>query len=338
VAVIGTGASAIQAVPSIIDKVGHLTLFQRTPAWVLPKPDMRFDAKQQERFEKHPWVQRMIRGGIYAFLETGAFGFTGIVPGLLKRTEWRARKFMEQTIADPVLRSKLTPNYRIGCKRILLSNTYFPALQKPNASVVTAGITEIRENAIVTQDGQEHAVDAIVFATGFEAAEAQAPYELRGRDGRDLNKEWVKGGEGYFGVAVTGFPNFFMLVGPNSGLGNNSMVFMIESQINYVMDALAKMRDRSVQWVDVKPEVQRVYNEKLTQRLKKAIWTTGGCVSWYHTQAGRNTTLWPGFTLEFRLRTRNFDIENYEARPKADVRPDLAAVRSAPELTDNPAE
>ena len=337
VGVVGTGASAIQIVPSIVDKVAHLKLFQRTPPWILPKPNFRFGEKQQQRFADHPWLARLLRRGLYWALESSALGFTGILPQFHGRAQRQANALLQTQIKDPVLRAKLTPSYRIGCKRILLSNDYYPALQQPNAEVVTDGIAEIREHSIVTRDGQEHAVDAIIFATGFQAAESMAPFEVIGRDGVELNSAWSETPEAYLGSTVTGFPNLFMLVGPNTGLGHNSMVFMIESQIQYVVDAVRTLRTRSLASVEVKSSVQKAFNEKLMERMARTVWSTGGCISWYQNKAGRNTTLWPGFTFEFRYRTRQFDVENYEARALADL-PREQVVRGENALQGHPAE
>jgi cation diffusion facilitator CzcD-associated flavoprotein CzcO len=313
VAVIGTGASAIQVVPSIVSQVGELTLFQRTPPWVLPKPDFRIGKRQQRRLARFPSLQTGVRNVIYWLMESRALGFTNMLPSMQVRTEKTAREFIESQVKDPALRAKLTPDYRIGCKRILMSNEYYAALQAPNASVVTEGIAEIREHGIVTKDGREHPVDVIVYATGFQAAEAVSPFEIRGLGGLDLNENWRSGAEAYKGTTVSGFPNFFMLMGPNTGLGHNSMVFMIESQIQYVMDSLRQKRERNLAWVDVKPSVQARFNRRLQARMSRSVWATGGCVSWYHTATGKNTTLWPGFTFEFRYRTRQFDLQNYRA-------------------------
>jgi len=337
VAVIGTGASAIQVVPGIVDKVGELSLFQRTPAWVLPKPDIRMDEKQQKRLAKSPWLQKALRHGIYWLMESRALGFTGMLPRMQGNAEVQARKFLAEQVKDPVLRARLTPNYRAGCKRMLISNSYYAALQKPNVSLVTTGIREITERGIITADGQMHEVDAIVYATGFQAAEAVAPFEVRGRAGLDLNHAWRDGAEAYKGTTVSGFPNMFFLTGPNTGLGHNSMVFMIESQIQYVLDCLKQMRARGTTWVDVKPSAQRQYNQRLVERMSKTVWATGGCVSWYQNKAGKNTTLWPGFTFEYRLRTRKFDLENYELH-KLEPRPRVRE-KAQPELqAPHPAE
>jgi cation diffusion facilitator CzcD-associated flavoprotein CzcO len=311
VAVVGTGASAIQLVPSIVSRVKQLELFQRTPPWILAKPDTRIGSKQKQRFAKFPWLQRLIRWLIYALLESRALGFSGLLPRMQKRTEQNARQYLQEQVRDPALRARLTPDYRIGCKRILIANDYYAALQRGNARLVTDGIREIREHAIVTTDGREHPVDAIVFATGFEAAEHVASFEIKGRNGLDLNASWRDGAEAYLGATVAGFPNLFLITGPNTGLGHNSMVFMIESQIRYVMDALRAMRERNLRWVEVKRRVQAAYNKRLHERLARSVWATGGCVSWYRTRTGKNTTLWPGFTFEFRWRTRRFDVESY---------------------------
>jgi cation diffusion facilitator CzcD-associated flavoprotein CzcO len=338
VAVIGTGASAIQLVPSIVDQVGGLALFQRTPPWILPKPDLAISKKQQARFAKSPWLQKLIRGAMYGLLESRALGFSGMLPSFQVGMERQARKHLEAQVTDPVLRAKLTPNYRAGCKRVLLSNDYYTALQKSNASVVTARISELREHSIVTDDGVEHPVDAIVFATGFQAAEAVAPFEIRGRDKAELGAAWTDGAEAYYGSTIAGFPNLFLLVGPNTGLGHNSMVYMIESQIQYVVDGLARMRDRGAAWVDVKRSVQDSYNKELSARLDKTVWKTGGCVSWYHTKTGKNTTLWPSFTFEFRRRTRHFELNDYELRMHESTRLPKSQPSAAGTLDAHPAE
>jgi cation diffusion facilitator CzcD-associated flavoprotein CzcO len=319
VGVIGTGASAIQALPEIVSRVARVSLFQRTPPWLLPKPDRRFGKRAQALFAEHPWLQRCLRAFIYCAMEYRALGFTNMVPSLQQSAEKRAREYLEEQVEDPELRAKLTPNYRIGCKRILISNDYYAAVQRDNVEVVDQGIAEIREHSIVTRDGREHPVDAIVFATGFHAAESIAPFDVRGREGQDLNQVWRDGAEAFLGTNVSGFPNFFMLAGPNTGLGHNSMVYMIESQIQYTMDALRVMRERRLRWVDVKRSVQESYNKILHERLGRSVWATGGCVSWYKTRTGKNTTLWPGFTFEYRYRTQRFDARNYEQRPESYV-------------------
>ncbi|MEO7091940.1 MAG: NAD(P)/FAD-dependent oxidoreductase, partial [Polyangiales bacterium] len=311
VGVIGTGASAIQVVPAIVSKVASLKLFQRTPPWIIPKPDPSFGARTQEVFAKVPGVQTLTRNAIYWLLEAFALGFV-VDPRLMKPRQNQALKYLARAVKDPVLREKLTPKYTIGCKRILFTNDYFPAVQKEHVELVTDGIAQISEHGVVTTDGVTREVDALVLATGFQAAEACAPFEVVGRHGQDLNEAWRNGAEAYLGTTVAGFPNFFTIVGPNTGLGHSSMVFMIESQVQYILGALQTMRDKNVKLLDVREGAQTQYNQRLHERLNKTVWSKGGCTSWYQTRSGKNTTLWPGFTFEYRLKTRKFDPRPYE--------------------------
>ena len=310
VAVLGTGASAIQIIPAIADEVGSLHVFQRKPPWIMPKPERPITNGERTLFRRVPAAQKLARAAIYWFLEWRALAFT-VNPQLLKRAEPLAVRYLESRVKDPVLREKLRPRYTLGCKRVLMSNDYFETLQKKNVDVVTTGIREIVANGIITNDGKLHEVDAIVYATGFDAAEAVAPFDVRGKGGLELNDAWRDGAEAYLGTSIAGFPNLFLLIGPNTGLGHNSMVFMIESQVAYVLDAIEKMRARHWKTVEVLPRVQAEFNEKIQARLAKTVWQTGGCTSWYQTRDGKNTTLWPGFTVEFRLRTRRFHEHAY---------------------------
>jgi cation diffusion facilitator CzcD-associated flavoprotein CzcO len=228
----------------------------------------------------------------------------------VKLGERIAKQDLERKVKDPALRAKLTPSYKLGCKRVLPTNDYYPALQRDNVELVTDGIAEVRPHGILTKDGTERAVDAIVLATGFEAAEAVAPFDVRGREGRDLAATWRDGAEAYLGTSVAGFPNLFFIVGPNTGLGHTSMVFMIESQIAYILDAIKTMRKKGLASVEVREDVQTRFNAELQSRFPRTVWASG-CTSWYQTRSGKNTTLWPGFTVEYRLRTRKFDAESY---------------------------
>jgi cation diffusion facilitator CzcD-associated flavoprotein CzcO len=312
VAVIGTGASAIQVVPAIVGKVQKLKLFQRTPPWIMEKPDRAIGASEKRTYARFPRLQKLQRARLYSELEARVMGFV-VAPKIMEQVEKRALAFMEEQIADPVLRKRLTPSYRIGCKRVLMSNEYFGALQRPNAELVTDAIREVRPHSVVTQDGQEHELDALILATGFQAADAAAPFDLRGRGGLDIKEEWRAGAEAYKGTTVAGFPNLFLLVGPNTGLGHSSMVYMIESQLQYVMQAILHVRARGLAAVEVQRAAQRRYNASLQQRMSKTVWATGGCTSWYSTADGKNTTLYPGFTFQFRKETQAFDAENYDA-------------------------
>ncbi len=288
-------------------------MFQRTPPWILPKPDRTFGAVERALFRLVPSVQRLSRRAIYWRREALALGFV-VEPRILEALSGLARRHLRLSVADEGLRAKLTPSYTMGCKRILPTNDWYPTLQRDNVELVTDPIVEVRPGGVVTGDGKERPVDAIVLATGFEAAEQVAPFEVRGRGGRDLNDAWSSGAEAYLGTSVTGFPNLFLLVGPNTGLGHSSMVFMIESQVAYVMSAIETMRARGLELVDVRRDSQENYNERVHDRLKRTVWATG-CASWYQTRTGKNTTLWPGFTFEFRLRTRKFDSGAYETSP-----------------------
>ena len=311
VAVIGTGASAIQVVPAIVDEVGALKLFQRTPPWIMEKPDRAISSAEKRMFARFPRLQTLARARLYSALEARVMGFV-VAPKLMEVVEKRALAYLEERVKDPVLRKKLTPSYRIGCKRVLMSNEYFEALQRPNAEVLTDGIREVRAHSIVTQDGREHELDAIVLATGFQAADAVAPFEIRGKRGVDINEQWRDGAEAHKGTTVSGFPNFFILSGPNTGLGHSSMVYMIESQIQYAMAAIGHARAEGLASINVRREAQDRYNAALQERMSTTVWATGGCTSWYTTASGKNTTLWPGFTFQFRKQTQHFDAENYE--------------------------
>ncbi|MBM9576872.1 NAD(P)/FAD-dependent oxidoreductase [Leptospira sp. 201903070] len=311
VGVIGTGASAIQIVPAIQSEVKKLTLFQRTAPWVISKPDRAISGFERALFRFFPPAQWIFRFAIYWMLEFRVIAFT-ILPGLMKVLEFFAKGYLKKNVSDPVLRKKVTPSFTIGCKRVLISNEYYAALQKQNVDVVTSGIREVRENGVLTQDGVEHPLDALILATGFQAADAKAPFPVKGIGGLDLNEAWKNGAEAYLGTTVSGFPNMFLIVGPNTGLGHSSMVLMIESQINYALQCILSLNRKKLKFINVLKEAQDRYNEKIQSRLEKSIWNTGGCMSWYRTKNGKNTTLWPGFTFEFRLKTKSVNFSHYE--------------------------
>lgn len=315
VGVIGTGASAIQIVPSIAPRVGQMHVFQRTPPWILPKADHDISPEEQEWLRRLPVLQRLARLRQYALHELMAFGFV-VDPRILAFASQLALKYLKKSVPDRALREKLTPHYTMGCKRILLSNDYHRAIQRPNVELVTEGIAAVTDRGVLTKDGKERPLDALVLATGFHAADAVAPFTVRGRGGRDLNDAWRDGAEAYLGTTVSGFPNLFLIVGPNTGLGHSSMVFMIESQIAYIHGALRALDARHLRLLDVRRDAQERYNQRLQGRLANTVWSSG-CSSWYQAKNGRNTTLWPGFTFEFRMRTRRFDPRDYELVPEA---------------------
>jgi cation diffusion facilitator CzcD-associated flavoprotein CzcO len=315
VAVVGTGASAIQFVPQIAPDVAELNLFQRTAPWVMPKPDYPMPAWSRRLFRLFPPAQWLYRSLIYWMLEVRAVGFNGH-PSLLRAAEKIAVRNINKHVADPELRRKLVPDYRMGCKRVLVSNDYYPALDRDNVEVVTEGVTEVREHSVVAADGTEREVDAIIFGTGFHVTDAWDGLDIIGRDGRNLAKEWATAGmRTNLGITVSGFPNLFFLLGPNTGLGHNSVVFMIESQIRYVAEAIELAERNRAGAVEVRQDVQERFNEDVQRKLIRGVWTQGGCKSWYLDAKGVNRTIWPGFTWRYWLDTRKIDPADYEFSP-----------------------
>ncbi len=309
VAVVGTGASAIQFVPRIAEDVAELTLFQRTPPWIMPKPDREMPDRLRAAFRSVPLLQRAFRNVLYWMLEARAIGFNG-QSWVMKIGQRIAKRNIHKGVKDPVLRRKLTPDYTMGCKRVLVSNDYYPALARENVDVVTDGITEVREHSVIDGAGVEHEVDAIIYGTGFHVTDAFDDLDVIGRDGRNLGKEWsTEGMRTYQGITVSGFPNLFFLLGPNTGLGHNSVVFMIEAQIAYVAQALRLARGKAL---DPRPKAQERFNADIQRKLAKGIWTQGGCKSWYLDAKGVNRTIWPGFTWRYWLDTRKVRREDYE--------------------------
>jgi cation diffusion facilitator CzcD-associated flavoprotein CzcO len=312
VAVIGTGASAIQFVPEIAGVAAEVTLFQRTPAWVLPKNDKPVPERRRRFFARHPRVHRAYRAAVYAALESRAVGFRSH-PALLRPAEWLATKHIERAIDDPAMVAALRPRYSLGCKRVLVSNDYYPTLARDDVEVVTAGVGEVREHSIVDGDGVSRDVDVIVYGTGFHVTDAFDGLDIVGRAGRTLRGTWADHGMAtHLGITVSDFPNLFFLLGPNTGLGHHSVVFMIECQTRYVRRAITTVRDTGMGGLDVRAEVQQRSNAAVQRRLGKGIWTRGGCTSWYLDAAGVNRTIWPGFTVRYWRETRRFDPEDFE--------------------------
>ncbi len=309
VAVIGTGASAIQFVPAIQPDVQQLYLFQRTPAWVVPRLDRPFTEKEQRWFRRVPLVQSSRR--LFFFCLREFYGFTFRHPRFLKTTQDIASRHMKRAVKSPALRGKLTPSYKIGCKRILISNDFFPAVAKANVEVVTEGIREITPRGVVTADGIERHVDAIIYGTGFQVTDMPHADNVYGRAGKRLADEWNGSPKVYLGTSVSGFPNLFFLLGPNTGLGHNSVVLMIEAQIAYILSALRYMRRTASATVEPKLEVQRAYDSELQRRTRGTVWVEGGCQSWYLDKTGRNSTLWPSSVPAFKRRIGTFKSKEY---------------------------
>jgi cation diffusion facilitator CzcD-associated flavoprotein CzcO len=310
VAVIGTGASAIQIVPAIAPRAAQLTVYQRTPPWVMPRPDRPFGPAAQFAFAHVPGVRRAYRGALYVRHELRALGFTKD-RRILQLGERIARRHMQRAIKDPVLRAAVTPSYALGCKRVLISNDYYPALARPNVAVVPGAVRAVTAGGVIGGDGVERAHDVIVYATGFAVHDYVSRIDLVGRGGVTIAAAWRAGAAAYLGATVPGFPNLFLLVGPNTGLGHNSMLLMIEAQIAYVTSAIQFLRSGGARTVEVRPEALRRFDAEMQTRLATTIWDRGGCTSWYLDPTGRNSVLWPGFVGEFVRRTRRFDPSAY---------------------------
>lgn len=313
VAVIGTGASAIQFVPQLAGQVAQLHLFQRTAPWVLPKMDRTFSERERRLFRALPRVQWLYRSALYWQMESRVLGFLGHTR-IMKAAERLAKRYIRRNISDPAVQEAVTPSYTMGCKRVLVSNDYYPALNRSNVEVVTGGVQEIREHSVVSRDGTERPVDAVIFGTGFHVTDAFDHLHLTGREGKRIQDAWRDGMQAYLGITVAGFPNMFLLLGPNTGLGHNSMIFMIEAQIRYVMQCLRLLDREDASHLDVRPAVQEGFTHRVQQKMGKTVWLTGGCDSWYLDSQGRNSTLWPGSTLEYWLRTKRLDPTDYELR------------------------
>ena len=320
VAVIGTGASAIQFVPQIAQRVAQLHIFQRSAPYVLPKPDRPYARLEKYLYRHFPAMLAASRTRQYVYHEARVLPLTKGIGVTAVEKAWE--RYFHAQIADERLRSILRPDYPIGCKRVLISNDWYSALNRDNVEVIPAGLGEVKPNRVVGVDGSERHVDAIIFGTGFSTTEFLAPMSIIGRHGRELHDVWRErgGAEAFKGVAMPGFPNMFLLYGPNTNLGHNSIIYMLESQTDYVLEALRHAATHGARWLDVRPEAHREFNVELQDRLKKTVWQAG-CDSWYVTEAGKNTNNWPSFTFDYRRQTRFFDPVHYltdsEYRPEA---------------------
>ena len=333
VAVIGTGASAIQFVPQIVDKVGSLQIYQRTAPWVLPRENVAFPASLKTAFEYVPGLRRAFRNGIYWGAEGGAYAMNRR-PNLLRGLEFLGKRHIRNQISDPVLRDKVTPDYRAGCKRLLGSNTYYKAIANPKTELVTDRIAKVTADSIITTDGVERKVDAIIYGTGFHVTDAFEHLSIKGRDGEDLVDRWTQEGmQAHRGITVAGVPNAFFLLGPNTGLGHNSIVFMIESQIRYVVDALRLVDAKGAKAIAPRRDVQDRFNAELQRKLAGSVWNSGGCSSWYLDEHGNNRTLWAGFTWEYWRDTRKVKLEEYELTGR-----ELPRVRKSIALESGPTQ
>jgi cation diffusion facilitator CzcD-associated flavoprotein CzcO len=319
VAVIGTGASAIQIVPSIRPEVERLVLFQRTPPWIMPRQNRRISGLERRLFSRFPALQKVVRTSFYWGREFYVLPL--MRPWLSKIGERMASRHLEESVPDPVLREKLTPDYAFGCKRILPSDEWYPAITAPNVDLVTAGVAEVGEDSITDRAGVEHPVDAIVLCTGFRATDAPMGDWIHGRQGT-LHEAWRGSPVALDATAIAGFPNFFMFTGPNSGLGHTSILVMTEAQAEYIASAVSTIRPGSA--IEPLPEAQRDWQRMIDRMSRKTVWLTGGCQSWYLDSTGRNATIWPSFAHRFRRRLERFDRTRYrtvatgEGRPSTD--------------------
>ncbi|MEV4617523.1 NAD(P)/FAD-dependent oxidoreductase [Asanoa sp. NPDC049573] len=309
VAVIGTGASAVQFVPRIAPEVAALTVFQRTAPWVMPRGDRDFSDRERRVFARVPGARRVARAGVYWGRELAAVGF--LHPPVMRLAERAARRHLAASVADPALRRALTPAYRMGCKRVLLSDDFYPALSRPNVSLVTSGVVSVTPGGLVTADGAAHPADTLIFGTGFQVTEPPLASLIRGPSGQTLASAWGGSMRAYLGATVPGFPNLFLLLGPNTGLGHTSVLFMLECQIDHLVRLLRHIDAAGGGAWEPTPAAQSSFARFVDRRMAGTVWQSGGCHSWYQDRNGRVSALWPGHTWSYWLRTRRFDGRAY---------------------------
>jgi cation diffusion facilitator CzcD-associated flavoprotein CzcO len=311
VAVVGTGASAIQIVPAIQPAVSELTLFQRTPAWIMPRRDHRISGPEHWLYWHLPMTQRLARTALHVSREALVGAFTRR-PARMRAGQRVALAHLARSVPDPDLRRALTPDYVMGCKRILLSGDFYPALDRPNVRLVTSGLAKVEGSTLIAQDGTEAEADALILATGFHAIDVPLAARIYGRDGATLARAWGEDMQALRGTSVAGFPNLCLIIGPNTGLGHNSMIHIIEAQVGYLTDYLATLDRLDAAALDARAGAQQRWCADIERRMARTVWATGGCVSWYLNAAGRNPTLWPGSIREFRRATRRVDLSEYD--------------------------
>jgi cation diffusion facilitator CzcD-associated flavoprotein CzcO len=314
VGVIGNAASAIQFIPQLAPRVRSLTVFQRSANWMLPRNDRAFSEREKWAFAHVPGLARLYRWFIWARQEVFFFPVMRGSTWLSRRVEALSREYVREHIRDPELQRALVPDYPIGARRILISDDYYQALARDNVRVVTQPIERVARDGVVTRDGATHRADALIFATGFDTTHFLAPMKIQGLDGRFLSDAWRDGAEAYLGITVAGFPNLFMLYGPNTNLGHNSIIFMLECQAGYVVDCIRQMRARGLRWIAPRRSVMEAWNRELQRRLAGSVWARTER-SWYKNADGRITNNWAGTTLEYWWRTRRADLGLYDCEP-----------------------
>lgn len=310
VAVIGTGASAAQFVPEIQPVVDRLTLFQRTPAWVLPRRSRPITGVERAVYRHVPGASRLMRNALYWGRECWAVGF--LHPQINRLGQRLSERHLRRQVSDPRLRKVLRPDYVLGCKRVLLSNDYWASLDRPNAEVVTGPIVRVDSDNIITADGGRYPVDTIIFGTGFHVTDPPIMQLVKGRDGRTLADAWTPTMQAHLGTTVHGFPNLFVLLGPNTGLGHSSVVLMIEAQLRQVIKALHHLRRTGGIAIEPTNGAQRRHNEQVDRAMTGTVWTSGGCSSWYLDASGHNSVIWPGYVTPFRWRLNRFKAGDYQ--------------------------
>ena len=328
VAVVGTGASAIQFVPQIQPRVDQLHVFQRTAPWVMPRRDRRISRVERTLYRRLPALQRLMRGAIYWGREAFAIPMIRVALAPLLRRVGEAH--LRRSIPDPEVRAKATPDYLPGCKRILVANDYLPSLGEPNVELVSEAIEEIRGRSIVTADGSEREVDTIIFGTGFHVLDMPIAERIRDGEGRSLADHWNGSPQAHRGTTVAGFPNFFFLLGPNTGLGHNSVVYMAETQVDYIAQTLEHARAEGAEALEPEAGAQRAWNRAIQRRMKGTVWTEGGCQSWYIDRNGLNTSLWPDFSFRFRRALRSFEPAEYLVYTRVPAPPAAEPVLGVP--------
>lgn len=308
VAVVGAGASAIQFVPEIQAQVEKLTLLQRTPQWVLPKMDQSLPKLAQALFKVLPITQRLTRYGVYGVFES--LNSSMHHPKLVSQIERLAKLNIRLGVKDPELRAKLLPDFTIGCKRVLQSNQWYPALAKPNVEVLRCGVEEVRGNTLIASDGSQHEVDAIIFGTGFEVSNPPIAKQIHNKHGKSMDEVWQGSAKGYLGTVVEGCPNAFVMFGPNIAVSSSALI-IIEAQLAYILDMLKKVQAQQIETVEIRAEVLEQYNDEIQAALTNTVWNTGGCSSYFIDRNGRNSTLWPWTTFEMRARLAQCDLNDY---------------------------
>ena len=311
VASIGTGGSAIQYIPEIAPKVKQLYVLQRTPAWVIPRDERAYNPLDKKLFNRFEWFRKLHRARLYWSNESRVVPI--VKPQIMKYGQKLAEAFIKFQIKDKELAKKLTPDYVMGCKRILISNKYFPTFNRQNVDLVTDGIQELTENSIITKDGKERQIDCLIYGTGFitDPRIYLKSFACYGAQGLELKEAWKEGAESYYGVTTKGFPNLFQLLGPNTVLGHNSVIFMIESQINYILQLIQLVNKTKTQAIVVRENVQNQFNDAVQKKMQGTVWQSG-CVSWYQQDGGKNFALWPTYTWKYWLETRKINPSDYQ--------------------------